>query len=327
MSNQPKSTGKAYRKGMSLVQAVRRFSDEKRTERWFIASRWEDGIICPICGTDRVSERKTKPDAPRQWRCKGKPKRHDFSIKTGTVMQGSNLKLGTWALAIYILTTNLKGESALKMRRDLDLSYKSAWHLAHRIRESWTDEIDIFGGSVEFDEVWVGGKERNKHESKKLHAGRGPVGKQPVVGAKERESGKVRAQVIEDATGGTLKGFVRSTTTPDATIYTDEASGYRGVNRKHEVVKHSVREYVRGQAHVNGVESFWASLRRGYQGTYHHFSTKHLQRYVNEFAGRHNTRPLDTEDQMRRIVVGMCGKRLRYKDLIGPKHTRQPQML
>ncbi len=230
-------------------------------------------------------------------------------------MQGSNLKLGTWALAAYILTTNIKGVSSMKLHRDLGITQKTAWHLAHRIRESWEDGTFRFGGTVEIDEAYIGGKDRNRHEWK-VRSGRGPKGKTAVVGMKERESNEVRAKVVEAMNQPMMRDFISTNIDWGATVYTDEAQVYRGTNRNHESVQHSVKEYVRGNASINGMESLWASLKRGYNGIYHHFSAKHLQRYVKEFSGRHNARPRDTEDQLKRMVAGMSGKRLRYCDLI-----------
>ena len=151
---------------------------------------------------------------------------------------------------------------------------------------------------------------------KKLRAGRGAVGKTPVAGIKDRASGEVVAQVVESTDKTTLQGFVNDHAADGATLYTDEASAYKGINRPHEAVNHSVGEYVRDQAHTNGIESFWALLKRGFIGIYHKMSPKHLQRYVNEFAGRHNNRSKNTIDQMKGFVSGMVGKRLRYVDLI-----------
>ena len=137
----------------------------------------------------------------------------------------------------------------------------------------------------------------------------------------------VDAAVVERTDAPTLRGFVHERTKPDATVYTDEASAYHRLNRIHEAVKHGTEEYVRGQAHTNGIESFWSMLKRGYIGTYHWMSVKHLPRYVNEFEGRHNARPLDTDAQMTAMTVNAVGKHLPYAELIGPPHTRQPKML
>ncbi len=306
--------GKAFRKGISLIDAIHYFSDEPTAEAWFIEQRWPDGIRCPRCDSDSVHQRKNRKPMPFLCRdC-----RRDFSVKTDTVMQGSNLPLSKWAIAFYQISTNLKGVSSMKLHRDLGITQKAAWHMLHRIREAWDNGKDKFGGPVEVDEHYVGGKEHNKHESKKLRAGRGPVGKTPVVGIKDRETNQVRAEVIETPDKPTLQGFVHRNTEPDALVYTDEARAYIGIRRQHKAVRHSVGEYVRDMAHTNGLESFWAMLRRGHIGTYHKLSVKHLHRYIREFSGRHNDRPLDTATQLSKLASGVVGRRLRYSDLIGP---------
>ena len=217
---------------------------------------------------------------------------------------------------MYLLTTNLKGISSMKLHRELGITQKSAWHLAHRLRESFVSGEHVFMGPVEVDEAYMGGRNANRHADKKIKNANGTVGKTAVVGMKDRGTNQIQAAVVERTNQETLQGFVNARKEDGAKVYSDEHGAYIGLEN-HEVVKHSVGEYVKERAHTNGIESFWSMLKRGYIGTYHKMSVKHLDRYVNEFAGRHNARPLDTLVQMECIAQGLVGKNLRYHDLIG----------
>ena len=310
-----RAPGKSDREGISLTKLMRMFPDDEAARRWIEAQIWPDGPYCPHCGSINV-QTPIKHNTMTH-RCRDCPKRPQFSLKTGTVMQGTKLGYQTWAIAIYLVTTNLKGVSSMKLHRDLEITQKSAWHLAHRLRKAFEGGEPLFTGPVEADETYIGGKRKNMPKSKRAElTGRGAAGKAIVVGTKDRDTNRITARSVEGTDGATLKGFIAEHTAPGAKVFTDEASGYQGMEFDHEAVNHSAGEYVRGMAHTNGIESFWSMLKRGYQGTFHHFSKKHTDRYVAEFAGRHNIREADTIDMMGALAARAVGKRLRYRELI-----------
>ncbi len=309
--------GKAHREGLTLVQLMDMFPTEEAATEWFESVIWPDGRHCPKCGSLRTRE---ASHAKMPYWCTDC--RSYFSVKTGTAIQASKIPLRKWAIAIYLCLTSLKSVSSMKLQRDIGVSQPTAWFMMHRIREAWGENSDgPFDGPVEVDETYVGGKRKNMSNAQRKAlrdsgVGRGAVGKTAVVGIKDRETNQVRAEVITETDSETLQDFVEENTEEDATVYTDDAAAYKGVEREHEAVRHSVSEYVKGMAHTNGIESFWAMLKRAHGGTFHKISPKHLQRYVSEFAGKHNIRESDTLFQMHDTVAGLIGQRLLWRHLV-----------
>ena len=302
--------GRAHREGISLMELADRFPTEESARQWFEDQRWPDGTRCARCNGDNVSP--VASGKPMPYRCRDC--RKYFSVQIGTVMERSKITLRKWAFAIYLSTTNLKGVSSLKLHRDLNITQKSAWFMAHRIREALTADGDLLEGPIEVDETYFGGKSKNRHARDRQPRGRGVFGKSPVVAMRDRTTREVRARAIAHVNRSVLALFITANAAEDAMVYTDEHPAYDYLPN-HEAVRHSVGEYVADQAHTNGIESFWAMLKRAYHGTYHHFSPKHLQRYVDEMATRQSLREMDTADLMGELAARMVGHRLTYADL------------
>ena len=308
-----KAPGKAYRKGISLMEFMEEIvPNEQAAQEWFEKLIWPNGRKCSHChSTDTVTNNGSWEEQPYHCRtCK----RH-FSPRIGTILERSRISYRKWAIAIYLFTTSLKGVSSMKLHRDIKVTQKTAWFMLQRLRTAFEQSPSMFEGVVEVDEMYVGGKDRNRHE-RDIDDGRGSKGKKPVVGAKNRESKQVRAKVVADTKGATLRGFVEDNVkVGDKTrVFTDSTFGYRKLPNQ-EAVKHSAKEYVRGRVHTNGIESFWSMFKRSHKGTYHKMSPKHLQKYVDEFVWRQNNRPSDMLDIMSELVRGLVGKRLTYQNL------------
>lgn len=298
---------------LSLYEFLKQFPDELSAIDHFEARRWVNGRYCPHCGSVRTVE--VKNHKPMPYRCQDC--RSHFSVRTGTVLAEGKIGLHKWLVAIYLLHTARKGVSSVQMAKHLGVTQKTAWFLDHRIREAMQVRGGLFTGPVEVDETFVGGKERNKHAARKLRAGRGAVGKTAVFGIRER-GGDVKAFPVSNTDKTTLQASIADNVQPSAAVYSDCHKAYEGLNGHgydHYTVAHSVGEYVRQQAHTNGIESFWALLKRGYYGIYHSMSEARLHRYVNEFAHRHNAAKLDTLTCIAGTIDGMVGRRLTYAEL------------
>ena len=291
---------------MDLIKLVDTFHDEAACRQYLEGLRWPDGLACLRCGSMSVSTLRERGI----FDCNSC--RYQFSVKVGTIFHDSHLPLWKWFVAIYLMVEARKGISANQMKRTLNVSYKTAWYLCHRIRASMREETpESLSGVVEVDETWVGGKEHGKRGMRS--------GKTIVAGAVQR-GGDVRLMVVDNVTRKTLHGFIRDHLDPKtARIITDSWPAYRGIadeDTTHETVDHNIKEYVRGDVHTNTIEGVWSLFKRSIIGSYHKLSEKHLNAYLDELEWRFNNRnnPWLFRDTLLKLVNS---DKIEYKDLVG----------
>jgi transposase-like protein len=322
---------KIERKTLTLSAIAKQFSDEEEAYKYVEQIRWANGIVCPHCGSvnkayylePKEGQRKTrtgKKTYRRVWKC---AECHEqFSVLVGTIFEDSKIPLSKWLLAVHEICADKNGVSSMELARKLDITQKSAWFMAHRIRYALDRSplSDMLKGTVEADETYMGGKAKNMHKAKREQEiqGRGTVGKTPVFSMVVR-NGEVRSQVLGEVNSETVRQPLKANIDAQAILNTDTSPVYNQVGKEfaaHETVDHGKEEYVRGDAHINTAEGYFSQLKRSIDGTHHHVSDKHLPRYLVEFDYRYSTRKEEdgkrTEDAIKRTV----GKRLTYEETI-----------
>lgn len=305
------------------------YHDEDAARAHLEAQRWPDGVVCPHCQSRDVTKLEGKSTRPGVYQCKTKPCREQFTVTVGTVMERSHIPLAKWVMAIQLMASSKKGMSAKQIERMLGVSYRSAWFMMHRIREAMapakTEGEPPLGGkgkTVESDETFVGGKKKNVHKGK-------PEPKKHAVHALVERGGEARVTHVPNVTAKTLRKTIAKHVAKGTTMNTDEALAYYHMSKEfaaHGTVNHSQDEYVSkdGKTHIQSAEAFFAILKRGVMGSFHSISEQHLQRYLDEFAFRWNTRQsLGIEDAERAaaIVKSAEGKRLTYRRIGGEQQT------
>jgi transposase-like protein len=300
------------------------FTDENTARAHFEKMRWPDGPICPHCGTiDEATELHGESTRAGLYKCRACQK--PFTAIMGTLYEKSHIPLHKWLLATHLMTASKKGISAHQLWRMLGFgSYRTAWFMAHRIREGmrelFPDDTSQLGGegkAVEIDETFVGGLEKNKHRNKRKHAGTGGAGKEAVFSLVERK-GRVRSHHVTEVSAKTLRPILQAHVDAATFIMTDEGGAAKKIGsefKRHGSINHGIGEYVRGNIHINAAEGYFSVFKRGIYGTFHHISQQHLKRYLAEFDFRYNERSaLGINDKMRaaKALKGVVGKRLTY---------------
>lgn len=312
-------------KGMTLQQAILHFSNPDNCVAYMVQQRWPDGVvICPTCGRNDVSWLANQ----RKWQCKSKHVKRQFSAKVGTIFEDSPLGLDKWILATWMITNCKNGVSSYEIARNIGVTQKSAWFMLHRIRLAMRDDkpAPLGGGNdnpVEIDECYIGGKPKNMHADKRLKMKIGENGyaeKMTVMGMLARGTREVRAKVIPNAKRETLQKEILEQVGFGATVYTDSWAGYDRMDKTrfiHDTVNH-MNEYVKGNVHTQGIENFWACLKRSLAGTYVAVEPFHLDRYVDEQVFRYNNRHNKSDAQrFAKVLSQVAGKRLTYAEVTG----------
>jgi transposase-like protein len=297
----------------TLAAFLEYFKDEETCRAHFAGVRFRNGQYCPHCGHKEIYTF----SGGKRYRCASC--KEDFTIQTGTVFGASKVPLRKWFIAIYLLSTTSKGISSVQLAKHVGVTQKTAWFMDHRLRSAMKQNAGQLFGKVEADETFIGGLSKNMHKKKREAAinGTGGTDKAAVMGLKSR-SGEVRAQVVPSVSMVDLHKVINENVAVGSTLYTDQWVGYRGLSQfAREVVNHSDKQYVVGDCHTNGIESFWALFKRGYHGVYHQMSKKHLQKYVDECAFRLNRKDQELKDRFADVVQGTTDNpQLPYKVLI-----------
>lgn len=300
----------------TLTEAIRYFSDEKTCVEFLETYRWDGKPYCPKCGSDNVAKLTSRP----AYRCREKGCKKGFSMKTGTIMEDSALPITKWLPAIWMLVTDRNGISSHELGRGLGINQRSAWHLAHRIREAIENgSFTKLSGVVEIDESFIGGKAQFKHGYRnRMRSPKDPFeGKTTVMGMIER-GGEFRGKVVENRRRKHLEPEVLVNVEPGATVYTDSLMSYYKLRDvyNHGWVDHN-KTFVEGSIHTNTMENFWSCFKRAIKGTYIHIASFHTDRYLDEQAFRYNNRKDSDFGKFSKAVSLIFGKRLTWKELTG----------